>query len=66
MIGQNARVWLMPAAVGAVSAIGLITALISEGAGDLVGWLALGVPVAVCGHALARNLRPARARRRRR
>ncbi|HEX7036703.1 MAG TPA: hypothetical protein VF210_13070 [Pseudomonadales bacterium] len=42
-----AEVWRWPLALGAVSALGLGTALVSDSVGDLIAWLALSVPVAV-------------------
>jgi hypothetical protein len=43
------RVWTAPAVLGFLSGLGLIAALVADGLGDLLGWLALGVPVAVVG-----------------
>jgi hypothetical protein len=43
----RARIWPAPIALGVVTTIGLIAALVSESAGDLVGWLALAAPVVV-------------------
>lgn len=37
----------MPVLLGALTLSGLVSALLSEGAGDVWSWLALGVPVAV-------------------
>lgn len=41
------RIWTAPILLGVLSAVGLIAALLSDGAGDVLGWLTLGVPVAV-------------------
>ncbi len=42
------RLWGWPVVIAAISASGLITALLSDGWGDLWSWLALGVPVGIC------------------
>lgn len=44
---QRIRVWSAPLYLSVVSTIGLIAALLSEGLGDYIAWLALGIPVAV-------------------
>lgn len=47
--------WGWPAALGLLSASGLVSALVSDGWGDAWAWLALGVPVGVMTrHALRR------------
>ena len=40
------RVWRAPLAIAAISAFGLVAALLVDGAADAAGWLALAVPVA--------------------
>ncbi len=47
MSSKPIRVWRAPIVLGASSALGLVAALLSDGAGDVIGWLALGTPVAV-------------------
>ncbi|MDH6593010.1 hypothetical protein M2165_002899 [Variovorax sp. TBS-050B] len=43
------RMWGWPIALGVLTAVGLVSALFSEGgAGDVLAWFALGIPVAVC------------------
>ncbi len=43
------RMWGWPIALGLLTGAGLISALFSDGgAGDVVAWFALGIPVAVC------------------
>jgi hypothetical protein len=42
-----ARVFAMPAAIGAVSGFGLIAALLGDEAWDAASWLALAVPPAL-------------------
>lgn len=41
------KVWTAPIALGVVTAVGLIAALLSDAAGDVLAWLALALPVAV-------------------
>jgi hypothetical protein len=41
------RVWTAPIFLGVLSSVGLIAALLSEGFGDYLAWLTLGIPVAV-------------------
>lgn len=45
----------MPIVLGVVSAIGMTGALVGEGLVDVVAWLALTVPVAVCLWAVGRR-----------
>ncbi len=40
-------VWTAPIVLGVLSAVGLISALVSDDAGDVLAWLTLGAPVAV-------------------
>ncbi len=58
-----ARVLGVPLALAVLSAIGLISALLGDGAWDMLSWLALGFPVAVTTRYLAREFVRARARR---
>jgi len=37
----------MPVILGASTAVGLEAALLADGAGDVISWLALGVPAIV-------------------
>ncbi|MBB4842340.1 uncharacterized membrane protein YjjP (DUF1212 family) [Paucibacter oligotrophus] len=41
------RLWTWPVLLGLLSASGLLSALVSEGWGDVWSWFALGLPVAV-------------------
>jgi hypothetical protein len=43
------RVWRAPIVLAAASAIGLTSALLADGAGDVLAWLTLGAPVVVVG-----------------
>ncbi|CAM3540597.1 DUF4175 domain-containing protein [Paracidovorax anthurii] len=40
------RLWGWPIALGVLTTSGLLSALVSEGLGDVWSWFALGVPVA--------------------
>lgn len=51
------HVWRGPAALAAVSAFGLVAALVDDGAADVVGCLALAVPLGVCVWGCVRFLR---------
>jgi hypothetical protein len=41
------RVWRAPALIALASALGLGSALVADGAGDVLGWLALATPALV-------------------
>jgi len=45
--GRLRRIWLVPSILGLLSGVGLVAALLSDGPGDVLSWLALAVPVAV-------------------
>lgn len=51
--GTRNRIWSAPIALGVVSLVGLLAALMADGAGDAVSWIALALPVAVIGWYLA-------------
>ena len=43
------HLWGWPLAMGVLSAVGLVSALFSDGGlGDAVAWVALGIPTAAC------------------
>lgn len=42
-----AQIWRAPVVLGAVSAVGISAALLSESVGDVLSWVALGMPGAV-------------------
>lgn len=46
---STSRIWTAPAALGLASVVGLVAALLADGIGDVVSWLALAAPVAVIG-----------------
>jgi len=49
------RLWGWPVALAVLSAVGLLSALLGDGAWDALSWAALGLPTGVAGwHALRR------------
>ncbi|MBM0104723.1 hypothetical protein JM946_08190 [Steroidobacter sp. S1-65] len=42
------RVWTAPIVLAVLTSIGLISALVSDDAGDVLAWITLAVPVLVC------------------
>ncbi len=40
------QIWAAPLALGLLSIVGLVAALMADGIGDIVSWIALGVPAA--------------------
>jgi hypothetical protein len=44
---MNIRLWGWPIALGLLTAVGLVSALVADDIWDLVSWLALGLPVAM-------------------
>jgi hypothetical protein len=46
---RSIRIWRAPIVLAAASAIGLTSALLADGAGDVLAWLTLGAPVVVVG-----------------
>lgn len=43
------KLWGWPIVLGLLTTVGLISALFSDGgAGDMLAWLTLGIPVGVC------------------
>jgi hypothetical protein len=45
--GPFLRLWGWPIVLGILTCSGLLTALVSEGWGDVWSWFGLGIPVAV-------------------
>ena len=43
----SAQIWRVPVALGLLCAVGLVAALMADGIGDIVSWIALTIPVAV-------------------
>lgn len=48
------QIWSVPIILGGVSVVGLVAALLADGLWDIVSWVALAAPVAVCVHDLWR------------
>jgi len=44
---RRSSLWTWPLLLNGLAASGLVSALVSDGAGDAWAWFALGVPVAV-------------------
>jgi hypothetical protein len=44
---RTREVWGGPVALGVASAVGLVAALVADGAGDVVSWITLAAPVVV-------------------
>lgn len=55
------RIWLWPLVIALLSMSGLIAGLVSDGIGDWLSWVALGLPVAISLKALAGRRRPLKA-----
>ena len=53
------RIWGAPAALGVLSLVGLVAALVADGWGDALSWAALAAPAAVCAGAFRRRGAPA-------
>lgn len=47
MNAATRRMWGAPIALGVLTASGLLSALVSDGWGDVWSWIGLGVPVLV-------------------
>lgn len=41
------RLWTAPILLGVLTSVGLISALVSDDAGDVLAWITLAMPVAV-------------------
>lgn len=41
-------IWRAPIVLGGLTAIGLLSGLLGDGAWDAVAWLGLGIPTAAC------------------
>jgi hypothetical protein len=44
---MNAATWKMPALMGLLSTVGLVSALLADGIWDALSWAGLGIPVVV-------------------
>ncbi len=41
------QIWTVPIMLGLISACGLIFALLYDGIGDVLSWIALGIPIVI-------------------
>ena len=44
---DGVRVWPFPIALGILTCLGLVAALVADGVWDAVSWIALGIPIVV-------------------
>jgi hypothetical protein len=44
---RGVRVWPVPIALGILTCVGLVAALVADGIWDAVSWIGLGIPVMV-------------------
>ncbi len=44
------QIFAVPALIGVLSGVGLLSALVGDGVWDGLSWLTLGVPVALCAY----------------
>jgi hypothetical protein len=51
------NVWRAPISLGLLTASGLLSALVSDGIGDVWSWIALATPLAVAGWHAVRSRR---------
>ncbi|MER2296106.1 MULTISPECIES: hypothetical protein [Pseudomonas] len=51
---STARIFLWPAAIALLCALGLFAALLGDGAWDMLAWLGLGLPAALSLRAMIR------------
>ncbi|QUS41920.1 hypothetical protein RPMA_26100 [Tardiphaga alba] len=51
------QIFAMPLVLGILSTVGLISALVGDGAWDALSWLTLGVPILLCAYFL-RSAKP--------
>lgn len=49
------QIFLIPAIIAVITAIGLVSALLGDGVWDAVSWVALGLPIVVLGYCLLRR-----------
>ncbi|CAN7469348.1 hypothetical protein LJR034_003046 [Caballeronia sp. LjRoot34] len=62
---KSHRVWSMPTLLAASTLIGLAAALLGNGLGLGVWWVALGIPLAIAGYHIARGRQDHLRKRRR-
>jgi hypothetical protein len=44
------QIFAVPALIGVLSGVGLLSALVGDGVWDGLSWLTLGVPIVVCAY----------------
>lgn len=44
---SRAQIWRAPVGLAVLSLVGLLSALLADGAGDALSWVCLAVPIAV-------------------
>lgn len=49
------KVFSIPLAIGLLSAMGLSSALLDDGAWDVLSWIGLGIPVWICARGLLKR-----------
>ena len=47
-MNRHLAVWGWPVALALLTALGLLSALLGDGAWDAASWIALGIPTGVC------------------
>ena len=52
------QIWAAPAVLGVLSLVGLVAALVADGWGDALSWLALSAPAVACARGLHRRPAP--------
>jgi len=56
-VSGGPQVWSVPAALGFLTLVGVVAALLSDGIGDAISWITLAIPVAVALWFIGRALR---------
>ena len=46
----NGQIFAIPIVLGALSVIGLVSALVGDGVWDGVSWVTLAIPILLCGY----------------
>jgi hypothetical protein len=47
-VNRHLAVWRWPVVLALLTALGLVSALLGDGAWDAASWIALGIPTSVC------------------
>jgi len=51
----NGQIFAIPAVLGVLSIIGLVSALVGDGVWDGVSWVTLAIPILLCGYFFLRR-----------